>query len=394
MDPLTPRVTARFKKAAMAARVVSRFKEAAGPSRGALAFLTKSAKGIKGGFDIDALKEALPLIGWSIEDTVVAVPIDGEKAAGQIRPILTKHGLGKYDYFHGGLKEEKVLYVLADTDGKALFDDIKAFVTESSAPTSIKVGEVVLKGFKLDREGQAGRWLLKFMESWVGVEGWTVKSPKGSVTFTPKMSYTGRMEPLAEKGSDRFWTFAYKAGLKEAATAFLASMGTDVVQDILKPVDPRTLQNTGTCPACFMNTKMIKGRMIRHGWQVGGRRQRGVWGLTWHSGPCFGVGYQPFELSPEGTKAYVREALVPALAQTEDKIGKLKSRPLKLTVEIKGKPEEIDESHQDYERHLKTQLNHAEQTMKGLEAEHEDLKARINTWKLQPLPGTPEWRKR
>jgi hypothetical protein len=32
--------------------------------------------------------------------------------------------------------------------------------------------------------------------------------------------------------------------------------------------------------------------------------------------------------------------------------------------------------------------------MKGLEAEHEDLKARINTWKLQPLPGTPEWRKR
>lgn len=371
------------------ARVAARFKEAAGPSRGALAFLTKSAKGIKGGFDIDAVKEALPLLGWDLEDVIVPFPVDGEKAAGQLRPILMKHGLGKYDYFHGGLKEEKVLYLLADKDGKGLFDDIKAFVTEGSTPASIKLGEVVLKGLKLEREGQAGRWLIKFMESWVGVEGWTVKTPKGSVTFTPKMSYTGRMEPLVEKGSDRFWTFAYKAGLKEAATTFLNSMGTEVVQNILKPVDMRTLQNTGTCPACFMNAKLVKGTMIRHGWAVSGRRQRGVWGLTFHSGPCFGVGYQPFELSPEGTKAYLRDALIPAIAQMEDKIGKLKSRPLKLTIERNRKVEEIDQSHEDYDRHLKTQLSQAEQTMKAMEQEHEDLKARINTWKLQPLPGTP-----
>jgi hypothetical protein len=107
-------------------RVASRFKKATEPSRGALAFLTKSAKGIKGSIFISALKEALPLIGWSIEDVIVALPVDGYKASGRFRHILTKYGVHKFSGFtSGGISEEKLLYLDANEEeqAKGLFAD-------------------------------------------------------------------------------------------------------------------------------------------------------------------------------------------------------------------------------------------------------------------------------
>lgn len=242
-------------------------------------------------------------------------------------------------------------------------------------------------GLRLYRDN--GRWVIGFTNAWVGVAGWTVRTPRGQVTFTPKLAESGRIEPLVEKGSERFWTFCYKAGLKDAATAFLETMGQTVVQNILKPVDPRTLQNTGTCPCCFVNTKMVKGRMIRHGWSVSGQRQRGVLGLTFHSGPCFGTGYQPFELSPQGTKDYLKLALTPAIKNTEDQIFSLKGRPEKLVVEINGKAQDIPQGHRDYDRYLAQQMLRAEKTQKALEAERADLQQRVAGWEPKPLPGMP-----
>ena len=373
-----------------------RFFTATTPSRGALAFLTKAAKGIKGGMDIEDLREALPLIGWSIEEVIVPFPVDGEKAAGHMKDIFAKNGFGKHDRPLGvGMHEEHPMYIRDEGQAKGFYQDIKAFVTETSSktgPTHISLGEVVLRNLGLRQEVNGSRWILSFYEAWVGVTGWTVTTPKGGVTFTPKMSYSGRMEPLSEKGSDRFWTFAYKAGLKDLAKNFLEGMGTEVVQNVLKPVDPRTLENTGTCPACFGNTKMAKGRMMRHGWAVAGRRQRGVSGLSWHTGPCFGVGYEPFEVSPEGTKDYLKESLLPDLKRAEDILDRLKARPT-LMVEVKRlsngdtKAEEINESHKDYERVLASRITEVQDRIEMLSQERAEITERIRTWEPRPLYG-------
>ncbi len=64
----------------------------------------------------------------------------------------------------------------------------------------------------------------------------------------------------------------------------------------------RDLNGTGTCPACFRNIKLKKSgdqyKMVLHGYERPG------WGYT--EGRCIGVGHQPFEESPKGTKEVVK----------------------------------------------------------------------------------------
>lgn len=50
----------------------------------------------------------------------------------------------------------------------------------------------------------------------------------------------------------------------------------------------RTLDNTGTCAICGKNVKMDGGKLVHHGYEV-----------KWHQfvGGCFGVGYEPIEVS-------------------------------------------------------------------------------------------------
>jgi hypothetical protein len=87
----------------------------------------------------------------------------------------------------------------------------------------------------------------------------------------------------------------------------------------------------GTCPACFREMPLLEDnghgrlgrdlpqpdggtyRIARHGWAERGGRQLGVHGQAWHDGECFGVGYQPFELSPEGTIAFCKTLFARAL---------------------------------------------------------------------------------
>jgi len=85
----------------------------------------------------------------------------------------------------------------------------------------------------------------------------------------------------------------------------------------------------GTCPACFRDMPVVQGRehgfaqpsmqisMGRHGWQEEGGRQVGVYNKAWHAGACFGVGWLPFEISVEGTEAYLTDRLFPAALSRE-----------------------------------------------------------------------------
>ena len=62
-----------------------------------------------------------------------------------------------------------------------------------------------------------------------------------------------------------------------------------------RKTEPRTLDNTGTCPICNQNTKMLGVRIVHHGFTI-------KWGNR--DGSCFGVGYKPIEISPEGAVDY------------------------------------------------------------------------------------------
>lgn len=65
----------------------------------------------------------------------------------------------------------------------------------------------------------------------------------------------------------------------------------------------------GTCPVCYREQKLRAGLMVLHGYTRPG--------YGYVQGNCFGVGWAPFEVSPDGTIAYVERVLQPMLERQE-----------------------------------------------------------------------------
>lgn len=82
----------------------------------------------------------------------------------------------------------------------------------------------------------------------------------------------------------------------------------------------------GTCPACFGHFVVVKGLIRKHGWSEMGGRQVGVYGHAYHTGECFGVGYEPFEKSTKGTIAFI-EYLGKLLVTVEARLAYFNARP-------------------------------------------------------------------
>lgn len=85
----------------------------------------------------------------------------------------------------------------------------------------------------------------------------------------------------------------------------------------------------GTCGACFrLMSLTAAGKVVRHGWaEVGGKRRVGEYGNVIHTGPCFGAGWDPYEVSPECTKAFVERVLFPMGVGAKATIAHYASRP-------------------------------------------------------------------
>lgn len=114
---------------------------------------------------------------------------------------------------------------------------------------------------------------------------------------------------------------AFKVALEELVEQFtpvanaIKTVNTNVIKG-RKPSDnpnktpERTLENTGTCPVCGRNIKMRDGKMVDHGFKIGyGSRH----------GKCFGVGYEPMEVSPKGAEDYL-DSLRGVLANSEENL--------------------------------------------------------------------------
>jgi len=66
----------------------------------------------------------------------------------------------------------------------------------------------------------------------------------------------------------------------------------------------------GTCPVCYGEHKLQKMLVVLHGYERPGYGEI--------NGKCPGVGWPPFEVSPDGTIAYVERRLQPDLEGSED----------------------------------------------------------------------------
>ncbi len=87
-------------------------------------------------------------------------------------------------------------------------------------------------------------------------------------------------------------------------------------------------KTVGTCHACFQTIALTaKGLVSRHGWKVLGNRQVGHYQQTWHTGPCFGTSYEPFEISTKGTVDYFWQVVVPAGTRNLNVIAHLDTHP-------------------------------------------------------------------
>ena len=84
----------------------------------------------------------------------------------------------------------------------------------------------------------------------------------------------------------------------------------------------------GTCGACFKKFALdANGRVLRHGWREVGGRRVGSYGNVYHTGNCFGCGRLPFEVSPDCTRDFVAEVLLPMALDTGSRIDALALNP-------------------------------------------------------------------
>jgi hypothetical protein len=360
-------------------------------SRGALQFFGKLAKGAKGIVNLEIVREALlSLPGWSVTDTSVPFPVSTSE---QMKRHFSGFGENTIWGYHGA-KEEKQYWYSSEVDaerGREAFE--RAFTKVGvKGPLSAKPGERFYHKTRSTelQESPNVRWHFGVVGLWYGVPAWVFTAPNGqALTLPQKLEENGRLAKPTALKSVAFWKFVYGQGIQEQAKAALDSLGQEIVDKIVRPSQVRSLEGTGTCPVCFRNIKLKGDTMMRHGWNVQGQRSQGMYGMTWHTGPCFGVGFKPFEVSPNGTKAYLSSVLEPMLKTRIKRTQALKKRPATLRVSLRPrKIEEITPEHPAYERSLGIEVQKVEREIKSLKEEIKECHARIQRWKPQPLPGT------
>ena len=138
------------------------------------------------------------------------------------------------------------------------------------------------------------------------------------------------------------------------------------------PSKARTIDNTGTCAVCGRNVKLRDGKIVAHGYQ---RRFHA------HMGNCFGVGYDPIEVSTEGAEAYMasmvgyKDVLI---ARNTDEA---------IAAEVERSNGSIRKRLGDERLAARIRAN-LERDIRNVTFEIERVAVTINEWAAKPLPGT------
>jgi hypothetical protein len=148
----------------------------------------------------------------------------------------------------------------------------------------------------------------------------------------------------------------------------------------------RTLDNTGTCAACGENVKRDKkGKIVSHGYRV-------LWNS--HQGNCFGVGYDPIEVSPEGLIAYKeaairgRDGLIKTIAYLEAADFDTVTVDKKTGYGYNARTEQVtyEKGSVRFGEVVGNRLRKAQSGLKQTETVIESCTTAIANWEAKPLP--------
>lgn len=149
-----------------------------------------------------------------------------------------------------------------------------------------------------------------------------------------------------------------------------------------RKTEERTLKNTGTCPICGKNVKMdATGKLVAHGFTIR---------YGFQEGNCFGVGYEPVEVSPVGMVDYAKvlEEAIDRFSTQKTKM--MEERPVLYRTEGYGRNKkiiEIKDGDSGYQHVLNNQVHNLETTIRHMGLDLNMFKERIDAWKPLPLPG-------
>jgi len=387
----------KIKKRASAERVAEEWfsgARMASASAPVLKFLQRLRGKGKGALNINVLEEALPLLGWSITKTTAPLRIADPDS---VKPLLEAMLNPSFIWGYSGTKEPKRVDFDSVEEAEAGLRKWQREAQKGKPPRHPTFKKFYYTQALYPVEERAGGsrfktgYFFDIMGLWLGVEAYEVTNPSGASVLLPlKPDYRGRFKvDLLRWKMATFWTWAYKNGIQDDAAAYLDTIGAEEVARVTAPASARSLDGTGTCPACFNNVKLRRGeRIMRHGWQVQGQRQWGSYGNTWHTGPCFGTGYVAFELSPDGTKDYRDQVVIPYKGSVENELARVKRGADPITVD-KGRRWErtLQPGDPEYSRYQDISIKQGTKAVSDLEQDIRTLDSRITGWKEAPLPG-------
>jgi hypothetical protein len=277
MDPLAPRVAARFTTRRVAVDLDEKMK----------ALLLKLRKGADASLSQTQLWKVLALLGgWRVEPFVGLVPVHtpGTENAEERKELLAED---------------------REDAARRLYDDLKAKEVKQ-LPAHPEEGHEYVMGLEPFKSWENSFSSTKMMHGarymmWVGAPGWRITDPQGKIFELLPM----RHELKESRGRDRKKLLIYDlmAWLKKHTT-YLSQINELLGMEEHVPAAKRTRENTGTCAVCFRNIKLIrKGEsavMALHGYNRPGH--------GYIVGRCWGGEHPPYELSCEATKLILKHA--------------------------------------------------------------------------------------
>ena len=390
MDVLALKVAARFTDGSFQPSAQRRIPMTAAtlPSRAVLGFLRKATKGLKGSIDLNVVEETFKLLGagWGVQESVGAYNLtDSSYIQFVLKAFCTKHNCKVWGY--SGVKEPKEFWFETREEAEAALPALKAEAERCGpkGPTHPQIDKLYIAKIEDEiTQDFAKRWRIVVVGVWYGRPSYVVTTPAGAMQFI--MDFKSNPANLA---SDRFWKLVYQSGIKDLAQQILTSFGDEAVDKVLRPSTIRDLTNTGTCPVCFGNFKLTP--KTRHG------KDKSMPGMVLHGynrpgtgyihGNCFGQDWPPFELSKEGTVAYI-VGLEQMKMTTEHFLGRLKRDEVETLPDYRNNIVKKTEAEPKMWAHLlERQTSLTESRLGMIERDLKQLHQAVAEWKPMPLPG-------
>lgn len=150
----------------------------------------------------------------------------------------------------------------------------------------------------------------------------------------------------------------------------------------------RTLDHTGTCAICGRNVKLSEGgKIVAHGYTIR---------YGYQQGNCFGVGYDPIEVSPEGLYGALK-ALVGVIERTTDAIIEAEGNKREEYPDYSagtnmygGALKTAKRGEPNFERARERAIREMKANLKRALSDEIAWNTAITEWKPRPLPGEPK----